>query len=91
MLLNFGGALYSDFLGGGRRRFGNPFLGLRVGVGSLNNRSSMTYGAEVGVEIVRLKHLLIDLTGRATGIYYNKSPTGSDIALQAVLGAGVPF
>lgn len=91
ILLNIGGGFYSDFLGAGRRRFGNPFLGLRVGAGSLNNRSTLLYGAEVGVEIVRLKYLLADVTGRAVGLYYNKSPTGSDITLQCALGVGVPF
>ena len=91
ILFSFGGALYSDFLGGGRRRLGNPFLGLRLGAGSLNNRSTITYGAEVGVELVRMKYLLVEVTARALGLYYNKSPEGSDIAFQALLGAGVPF
>ena len=89
--LNMGAAVYSDFLGGGRRRYGNPFVGLRVGAGSINNRSTLTYGGEVGVELVRLPSLLIELTGRAVGLYYNRNPSGSDITFQAVLGAGVPF
>lgn len=91
ILFSVGGALYSDFLGGGRRQFGNPFLGLRLGAGSMNNRSTMTYGAEVGVELVRMKYLLVEVSGRALGLYYNKKPTGADIAFQGVLAAGVPF
>jgi hypothetical protein len=91
ILVSLGGALYSDFLGGGRRRFGNPFLGLRLGAGSMNNRSTMTYGAELGVELVRMKYLLVEVTGRALGLYYNKAPTGADIAFQGLLAAGVPF
>ena len=91
ILFSLGGALYSDLLGGGRRRYGNPFLGLRVGAGSMNNRSTITYGAELGVEVVRLKYLLVEVTGRALGFYYNKKPTGADIAFQGVLAAGVPF
>ena len=90
-LFSLGGALYSDFLGGGRRSFGNPYLGFRVGAGSLNNRSTLAYGAEVGVELVRLKYLLVDLTGRVMGLYYNRNPTGSDITFQGTLGVGVPF
>jgi len=89
--LNMGAAVYSDFLGGGRRRYGNPFVGLRVGAGGINNRSTLTFGGEVGVELVRLPSLLIELTGRAVGLYYNRNPSGSDITFQAVLGAGVPF
>jgi hypothetical protein len=91
ILFSLGGALYSDFLGGGRRRFGNPFLGLRVGAGSMNNRSTLTYGAEVGVELVRMKYVLVEVTARALGLYYNKSPKGADIAFQGLLAAGVPF
>jgi Domain of unknown function (DUF4349) len=91
ILFSMGGALYSDFLGGGRRRFGNPYLGFRLGAGSINNRSTLAYGAEVGVEVVRLKYLLVDLGVRAMGFYYNKDPNGSDITFQGVLGVGVPF
>jgi hypothetical protein len=57
----------------------------------MNNRSTITYGAELGVEVVRMKYLLVEVTGRALGLYYNKAPTGADIAFQGLLAAGVPF
>ncbi len=90
MLLTVGGAVYSDFLGGGRRLFGNPYLGLRLGGGGINGRGAFAYAGEIGVELVRHPHFLVDLTGRAMGLLYGQSPR-SDIAIQGVLGVGVPF
>jgi len=90
MLLSMGGALYSDFLGRGRRLFGNPYLGLRVGGGGVNGRGAFAYAAELGVELVNHRHFLVDLTGRALGLLYGGSPR-SDIVLQGLLGVGVPF
>ena len=90
LLLTAGGAVYSDFLGGGRRLFGNPYLGLRLGGGGVNGRGAFVYAGELGVELIHHPHFLLDLTGRAVGLLYGKSPR-SDFAFQAVLGAGVPF
>ena len=90
MLLTLGWGVYSDFLGGGRRLFGNPYLGLRVGGGGINGRGAFAYAGELGVELVHHPRFLVDLTGRAMGLLYGKSPR-SDIAFQGVLGIGVPF
>ena len=81
---------YSDFLGGGRRRFLNPYLGLRLGAGSLDDHGAFLFGGEVGVELVRYKLFLVDLTGRALGVIHGKN-VPNDVALEAVLGVGVPF
>ena len=85
-------ATYSDFLGGGRRRFFNPYLGLRVGAAHLNGLPALAYGADAGVEIVRFKLFLVEISGRALGLWYRRdtAPT-SDIVLEGVLGVGVPF
>jgi len=90
ILATLGGALYSDFLGRGRRRFLNPYLGLRLGAGGVNGRGVFAYGGELGVELVRLPHLLVDLTARAMGLVYGQAPR-SDFAFQGLLGVGVPF
>jgi hypothetical protein len=83
---------YSDFLGGGRRRYGNPYLGLRLGGGSINAYGTFAYGGDVGVEIVHLHQFLLQVEGRAVGLHYNHSfdPHG-DIALEGLVGLGVPF
>jgi len=90
MLLTAGGAVYSDFLGRGRRMFGNPYLGLRLGGGGINGRGAFAYAGEIGIELVRHPHVLVDLTARAMGLLYGQSPR-SDIAFQGLLGVGVPF
>lgn len=90
LLLSVGGALYSDFLGRGRRRFGNPYLGARLGGGSVNGHGAFAYAGELGVELVRHPRFLLDLTGRAVGLYYGKSPK-SDFMFVGLLGVGVPF
>ncbi|MFL5304465.1 MAG: DUF4349 domain-containing protein, partial [Polyangia bacterium] len=81
---------YSDFLGGGRRRFLNPYLGLRLGAGSLDDHGAFLFGGEVGVELLRYKLFLVDLTGRALGVIHGHN-VPNDVALEAVLGVGVPF
>jgi hypothetical protein len=89
-LFNASFAGYSDFLGGGRRRFLNPYLGLRVGGGWMNDHGLFSAGAEAGVELVRYKLFLIDLTGRVLGFVYSKD-VSNDLVLEGVLGVGVPF
>jgi len=90
MLFTAGTAVYSDFLGRGRRLVGNPYLGLRLGGGSVNGEGAFAYAADVGVEIVHHPRFLLDVTGRAMGLYYGKSPK-SDVLFQLLLGVGVPF
>jgi hypothetical protein len=83
---------YSDFLGGGRRRYGNPYLGLRLGGGSINGYGTFAYGADLGVEVLHIRQFLLQVEGRALGLRYNHSfdPHG-DIALEMTVGLGVPF
>lgn len=91
-LFTFAAGLYSDFLGGGQRRFGNPFVGLRVGGAKLNGVGAFAYGAEAGIELVRYKTFLVELTGRAIGLWYNRDTAPkNDLLLEATLGLGVPF
>jgi hypothetical protein len=85
-------ATYSDFLGGGHRRFGNPYLGLRVGGASMNGLGALAYGAEAGVELVRCKLFLIEISGRALGLWYHRdNPPHGDIVFEGIAGIGVPF
>ena len=84
--------LYSDFLGGGRRRFLNPYLGFRMGGAKLDGFGAFAYGADIGLELVRYRLFLLEVTGRAVGLWYRRdsAPT-SDILLQGTVGIGVPF
>lgn len=84
VLATFGGAFYSDFLGRGRRRFLNPYLGFRLGYGYLE-ASKFAVAAEAGVELFKHKYLLVDANIRAVGLIGDSS----DAAL--VAGAGFVF
>ncbi len=59
VLATFGGAFYSDFLGRGRRRFLNPYLGMRLGYGYLDGSAFVVTGGG-GVELFKHKYVLVD-------------------------------
>jgi hypothetical protein len=91
-LFTLSAATYSDFLGGGRRRFGNPYLGLQIGGARLDGLGAFAYGAEAGVELVRVQHFLLQVSGRALGLWYNRdSAPRADVVLEGAVGIGVPF
>jgi hypothetical protein len=81
---------YSDFFGGGRRRFLNPYLGVLAGGGTLDGQGAFTAGAVLGVELYRGPRLLVDLSTRAQGLFHGQDQP-ADLAVQVGLGAGVPF
>ena len=85
-------AAYSDFLGGGRRRFGNPYLGLLVGGAEVDGDGAFTAGASAGVELYRGTRLLVDLQTRAQVLLFSKDDKRpAQTALQGLLGVGMPF
>jgi hypothetical protein len=57
--------LYSDLLGGGRRRFLNPYFGFRTGYASFYGDHAVPIGGSVGVEIFRRETAFAALEGRA--------------------------
>jgi len=81
VIATLGGATYSDFLGGGKRRTLNPFLGLRTGYAYLDSHR-FTVQAEAGVELFKAKYVVIDANVRATTLF------GKDFDLGLVAGAG---
>jgi len=82
VIATLGGAMYSDFLGGGTRELGNPYLGLRVGYAYVDSSRFVVQG-EAGVELFRSKYLVIDTSVRATGLIAKESDLG------LVAGGGV--
>jgi hypothetical protein len=79
-----GGAAYSDFLGSGRRKTLNPYLGFRLGYGYLDDHRFVVQG-EAGVELFKARNVIIDANLRATGLI------GSDTDLALIAGAGATF
>ncbi len=67
VLATMGGAIYSDFLGRGKNRFLNPYLGLRAGYGYLDG-SKFAFSATAGVELFKHPYFLVDLNTRLTGL-----------------------
>jgi hypothetical protein len=82
-------AVYSDLLGGGQRRYLNPYLGLRAGGGNFDDKRAWAAGAEAGVELYRGRYLTLEVAARALVLYFPKTRTTS--ALQGVFAVGVPF
>lgn len=79
VIATVGGAMYSDFLGRGERKFGNPFLGLRTGYGYLDSHRWVIQ-AEAGVELVKTSRFALDAGVRLTGLI------GEDIDAAAIVG-----
>ena len=86
VITTMGGATYSDFLGGGKRRLLNPYLGLRLGYAHVDSHRFVVQG-EAGVELWKSKYLVVDANLRATGLV----GSSSDLALVSGLGATVAF
>jgi hypothetical protein len=66
VLATYGAAMYSDFLGRGEREFLNPYIGFRAGYGWLDYHAFVLQG-EVGLELYKQKHMLIDASVQASG------------------------
>ena len=81
---------YSDYLGGGRRRFGNPFLAARLGTGLLEGNGTFSFGADAGVELVHYEHFIVEVAARGQWFVYHKS-LPYDVVISETLGVGVPF
>jgi hypothetical protein len=91
-LFTLGIAGYSDYLGGGQRRFGNPYLGLRIGGARMDGLGAFAYGVDAGVELVRARRFLVEVSGRAIGLWYNRDSTRTgDLLLEGTVGVGVPW
>jgi len=82
-----GSALYSSFLGAGRREFLNPYLGFRLGIGHLSDDTCGVLGAELGLELYKQKYLQVGVAVRALAFLRDQT----DVAFQGQLGFEVPF
>lgn len=64
VLASLGGEIYSDLLGGGERRFLNPFLGWRAGYAQLGGDHQAMLGATLGLELYKGRWFGVDLEAR---------------------------
>jgi len=87
LIATLGAAAYSDFLGGGRRCFLNPFLGLRAGYGYLGE-SAFVAAADIGVELYKHQYVMVDTSLRITALV---DGDGAEAGLVAGAGLVVAF
>jgi hypothetical protein len=89
VLLTIGGEMYSDFLGGGRRKFLNPYLGWGLGYARFTGNNDAVVGISAGLELWKTKNVVIDAEVRGMGLLFGSD--GSHAAVQPVLGASIAF
>lgn len=83
-MATMGTAIYSDFLGRGRRKFLNPYLQMRFGYAYINE-SSFVAGAGAGIELFKHKRVMLDLNVNAVALIRDNVKFG------LVAGAGAVF
>lgn len=88
-LLTMGGELYSDFLGGGRRRWLNPYFGLRLGYGRLLGENALVVGGDLGVELVKTQFFMLEVQGRAHALI--GPDDGVHLGLEPILGMSFAY
>jgi len=83
-MASVGSAIYSDFLGSGKRKFLNPYLQMRLGYGYINE-SSFVAGAGAGVELFKHKRVVIDVNVNSIGFIRDSVKLGVVTGVGAVL------
>ena len=81
--------LYSDALEAGRRRWLNPYLGLRAGFAQTQDRGDFAAAGVFGLEIWKTRALTIDVQARLLALVGN--PDGPHVAIQPSLGFDAGF
>ncbi|HEY4159297.1 MAG TPA: DUF4349 domain-containing protein [Polyangiaceae bacterium] len=87
--ITIGGEDYSDFLGGGRRQWLNPYLGLRAGYARFLGYGEAVAGGTLGVEVLHTQYVTLDADFRLLGYFFG-TPS-AHIAAQPALGVNVAF
>ncbi|HWP04409.1 MAG TPA: DUF4349 domain-containing protein [Polyangiaceae bacterium] len=87
--LTLGTALYSDYLGAGKRRALNPYFGFRTGYAHAPHQSLFPLGGVLGLELLKSEYLLFSLEARAYALIGRKQ--GPDFALEPALGLNVAY
>lgn len=89
ILASVGGGIYSDLLGGGERRYFNPYLGWRVGYARFEGDSQVLLGATLGLELYKSRWFGLDVEAR--NYFAAGDHRGAHYLLSPALGARVAF
>lgn len=88
IVATLGGEVHSALLGDGRRRFLNPYLGLRAGYGRFDGEDQVVLGPTVGLELYKSSWLQVDLDTRHYLAFGDRS---SHYVLVPALAANIAF
>lgn len=80
---SLGGELYSDYFGGGRRRWLNPYLGFRGAYLYYHSLHEAALGATLGLELLRSDMLVVDAQVRGYAAFASK------LGLHALVEPGI--
>jgi hypothetical protein len=64
LLATVGGQVYSDLLGGGERRYLNPYFGWRAGYARFDSDNQALVGATLGLELYKNRWFGVDVEAR---------------------------
>lgn len=81
--------IYSELLGGGKRKFLNPYLGFRLGYARLRGDGAFAPGGVLGLELWKNDVVTIELDARGFGFIQIEDETHA--ALQTTLGFNVAY
>lgn len=89
LLLTLGGDVYSSQLGGGKRRYLNPFLGFRAGVSYTRGRTEAIVPLGVGLDLLKTEAVVLSADVRVSALFASKR--GLAFAVTPTLGVNVAF
>jgi hypothetical protein len=81
--------LFSDLLGGGRRKYFNPYLGFRAGYVNLSGDSGAMLGGSTGAELVKTRAVTLDLGARVYALLGIRR--GTHVLVQPALALNVAY
>ncbi|HEY6722950.1 MAG TPA: DUF4349 domain-containing protein [Polyangiaceae bacterium] len=86
---SFGGEMYSDYLGGGRRRWLNPYLGFRGAYLHHQDLHEAALGTTLGLELWRSEWMLVDAQLRGYAAFASK--LGLHALVEPGIGLSIAF
>lgn len=89
ILATLGGELYSERLGGGERRFLNPYLGWRAGYARFGQDNQALIGATIGLELYKNQWFGVDAEARNYLAFVGDR--GAHYVLNPALSARIAF
>jgi hypothetical protein len=89
ILATVGGEIYSELLGGGERRFLNPYLGWRAGYLRSNDANQALVGATLGLELYKNRSFTVDAEACNYLAFFGEP--GAHYLLSPALAARVAF